>query len=176
MKKILPVLGYLAVLATLVFGIGLLRPREQSARVVGVIRLEPERVWPTLFDAGRWAEWLPPVDRMRTMPEREGNPVWKASGGWGDFEVELTAVKEPYQMNVLIDSEKFSGQWAFDLEPVPAGTRLTITETGEVQNPFFRGLSLFSNPRAEMLETIEALGVLHDTKIAVEEVELESGV
>ena len=37
----------------------------------------------------------------------------------------------------------YGGTWTFDLVPEGAGTRLTITENGEVYNPLFRFLSRF---------------------------------
>ncbi|WP_428261329.1 SRPBCC family protein [Haliangium sp.] len=37
----------------------------------------------------------------------------------------------------------FVGTWTFDLAPDPAGTRLTLTERGEIENPVFRFLSRF---------------------------------
>ncbi|HUD13497.1 MAG TPA: hypothetical protein VMQ56_07565, partial [Terracidiphilus sp.] len=37
----------------------------------------------------------------------------------------------------------YGGSWSFVLEPANGGTRLTITEDGEVYNPVFRFVSRF---------------------------------
>lgn len=37
----------------------------------------------------------------------------------------------------------FGGSWTYELTPVADGTRLRITENGEVYNPLFRFLSRF---------------------------------
>lgn len=37
----------------------------------------------------------------------------------------------------------FGGSWTYELSPTPEGTRLRITENGEVYNPFFRFMSRF---------------------------------
>jgi hypothetical protein len=37
----------------------------------------------------------------------------------------------------------FGGTWTIDLKPEGAGTRVTITEHGEVYNPIFRFMSRF---------------------------------
>ncbi len=37
----------------------------------------------------------------------------------------------------------FGGAWTFTLQPVDGGTKLTITENGEVYNPLFRVMSRF---------------------------------
>lgn len=44
----------------------------------------------------------------------------------------------------IADSDlPFGGSWTFELEPEGAATRLTITENGEVYNPFFRFMARF---------------------------------
>jgi hypothetical protein len=37
----------------------------------------------------------------------------------------------------------FGGSWTYELSPATEGTRLSITENGEVYNPFFRFMSRF---------------------------------
>ena len=37
----------------------------------------------------------------------------------------------------------FGGSWTFALQPAASGTRLSITENGEVYNPLFRVMSRF---------------------------------
>jgi hypothetical protein len=37
----------------------------------------------------------------------------------------------------------FGGRWTFHFEPAAGGTKLTITEDGEIYNPFFRFVSRF---------------------------------
>ena len=39
--------------------------------------------------------------------------------------------------------QPFGGTWTFEIAPDPAGSRLTITERGEVYNPIFRFMSRF---------------------------------
>jgi hypothetical protein len=39
--------------------------------------------------------------------------------------------------------QPFGGTWTFEIAPDVAGSRLTITERGEVYNPIFRFLSRF---------------------------------
>jgi hypothetical protein len=53
----------------------------------------------------------------------------------------------------IVDESAFGGTWTWELEPVEGGTRLTLTERGEVYNPIFRTIGkLFLDQRA----TIEA--------------------
>ncbi len=47
----------------------------------------------------------------------------------------------------------FGGTWTYVLVPDVAGTRLTITEDGEVYNPLFRFLSRFVFSQTATIDT-----------------------
>jgi hypothetical protein len=38
------------------------------------------------------------------------------------------------------DNAPFGGRWIYELEAVPGGTRLTVTEEGWIRNPLFRAM------------------------------------
>ena len=44
---------------------------------------------------------------------------------------------------IAADTESFSGGWAMDIGEFGEVTSLTITETGAIDNPFFRFLSRY---------------------------------
>jgi hypothetical protein len=43
----------------------------------------------------------------------------------------------------ILPGGAFHGSWTWELAPEGAGTRLTITERGTVENPFYRGMMAF---------------------------------
>jgi hypothetical protein len=43
----------------------------------------------------------------------------------------------------IVGETAFGGTWTMAVERTPSGSRLTITERGEVYNPIFRTLSKF---------------------------------
>lgn len=43
----------------------------------------------------------------------------------------------------IIDETQFGGTWTFEIAPTPAGSRLTITERGEIYNVVFRALAKY---------------------------------
>jgi hypothetical protein len=43
----------------------------------------------------------------------------------------------------VVGETQFGGTWTFDIAPTPTGSRVTITERGEVYNVVFRTLSRF---------------------------------
>jgi hypothetical protein len=49
--------------------------------------------------------------------------------------------------------QPFGGTWAFELASEGAGTRVTITENGEVYNPIFRFMSRFVFSETSTLES-----------------------
>jgi hypothetical protein len=49
--------------------------------------------------------------------------------------------------------QPFGGTWTFELTRAGAGTRVTITERGEVYNPIFRFLSRFVFGHTATLES-----------------------
>jgi hypothetical protein len=47
----------------------------------------------------------------------------------------------------------FGGSWTYELEPSGDGTRITITENGEVYNPVFRFVSRFVMGHTATIDT-----------------------
>ena len=43
----------------------------------------------------------------------------------------------------IVGETQFGGTWTIEITPIPAGSRVTITERGEVYNVVFRALSKF---------------------------------
>ena len=50
----------------------------------------------------------------------------------------------------------FGGTWTYELKPEGTGTRLVITERGEVYNPIFRFMSRFVFSRTATMEKMVA--------------------
>ncbi len=165
MKKVLTILGYVLTAGALMFGIGLMRAPQHTLRVASTIRVSPEDLWTTFTNGDRWAEWVPGIDTARPRSSHDGNPVWRIDGDWGNADVEIVAVREPYDIDAIIRGERFSGKWTIRTDPVPVGSQLVITEHGEIENPFFRGLAFFGDSTTEMVELIEALGKLYSVRV-----------
>ena len=43
----------------------------------------------------------------------------------------------------IVDETQFGGTWTFEVTPIPSGSRLTITERGEIYNVVFRALARY---------------------------------
>ena len=68
-------------------------------------------------------------------------------GWWSGAEVKSEVVQSvpPSKLVTRVIGEtQFGGTWTFEIVPTPAGSRLTITERGEIYNLVFRTLARFA--------------------------------
>jgi uncharacterized protein YndB with AHSA1/START domain len=144
MKKLLLflALGLLALVAVVV-AIGYALPQDHTASREATFAVPPSTVFDTVADVARYPEWrrdLAKVELLGNEPLR-----WREHSG-GDaltFEATESRRAERFEVRIADASLPFGGTWTYELMPEPAGTRLRITERGEVYNPVFRFLSRF---------------------------------
>lgn len=144
MRWILIIIGILLGLVALVFIVGLFRPKSHTATHTALLAAPPERVWAEIADVERAPEWVPEVTKVERLPDRDGRPSYRES--FGGFEATtVIRVSEPPLLLVkeIVPGGAFHGSWTWELAPEGTGTRLTITERGTVENPFFRGMMIF---------------------------------
>lgn len=115
MKIALIILAVFVVSIATVAIVGAMLPKEHSATRSAVVRKPPREVYAVIRELAS----TPAYEIVEDQP--------------GQRLVSRIADKNlPY-----------SGSWTYQLEAVPEGTRLTITENGEVYNPIFRFMSRF---------------------------------
>lgn len=152
MKWVLIVLGALVALVLICLAIGALRPRGHVASSRVDLAAGREAVWAVLADFAGWPAWNSAATGMERKPDREGKPVWVVTGGWGDMPYVVDVLEPPARLVTRIPEDAgigFSGSWTYELEEREGGgSRLTITERGEVSNPLFRFMMIFSDNRA----------------------------
>lgn len=109
--------------------------------VIGVIAVVGYQL-PVGHEASRSAEFSKPPDMVYALVSDLKN----YSAWWPDNEttVEVVEAVPPTRLVTKIVGETdFGGTWTMEIVPTPAGSRLTITERGEVYNPIFRTLAHF---------------------------------
>lgn len=123
-----------------IYALGLSYPKEHRAVVQVRLAAPPEQVWAVLHDYGSYPEWCPGVGKMTRQPDKDGHIVWKEEFPESHRLYEFTVDEPPHRLVAKVtDSEQtFGGQWTMELEQLPTGSALTLTEDGEVYNPFFR--------------------------------------
>lgn len=145
MKWLGAVGGGVLALVALVLVVGTLLPEDHRATMHRTVPGSPEAVWEVMTDISGLPDWRPGVDEVERLPDRNGMPVWRESGSTGAMTLEATEWIPPRRMVTRIADEElpFGGSWTFELEPAEDGTRVTITEDGEIYNPFFRFMARF---------------------------------
>ena len=137
------VAGVLCLLVALVLVIGYLLPVGHEASAETTVDRPPARVFALLTDVAgfpRWRSDVKSVDLVAPDP-----PRWVEHGSNGDIAFESVERDPPRRLVTRIADRSlpFGGTWTYELTPAGSGTRLRITEHGEVFNPVFRFMSRF---------------------------------
>jgi uncharacterized protein YndB with AHSA1/START domain len=154
MKRIaLVVLAAIAGLVVVVLGVGYALPVEHVVTRQIALAQPPDRVFALLTaveDYPRWRSDLKAVDVLGRTPLTR----WREHGSHDDITFEMQESTPPSRLVVRVADPDlpFGGSWTYVLVASETGTRLTITEHGEVYNPVFRFLSRFVFGHAATLE------------------------
>ena len=171
MRWIVTAVGALAVLLVIILLFGMTRPVAHSARTRALYPVRPEVLWDTLTHFESWPEWYPEIEGVRRLPDRNGHPVVELTSGWGTVPAELMVFDRPERMQSSLDAGSFRGSWTYTLTPTGGGTMLTVIESGEVDNPFFRAMMVFMDEYATMLAFHRALAARLGVQAAPEKVD-----
>ncbi len=164
MQRWLLILAGAVVALVVVVGIvGLLLPKAHIVSSSRVVAATPEVVWETLTDYARHPSWRSKLKRVERVEDRNGHEVWQDTYEGGEqVRYETTEADPPRRLvRTIADvGGPFSGRWEFSIEPAEGGTRVTITEYGEVPNPIFRFVSKFiighSTSMSQFLDALAA--------------------
>jgi hypothetical protein len=159
MKIVLSLVGVLVLLVAVVVVIGMLLPKRHVASRSAVIQANPERLFALISGS---QEWRPEVKSCELIDGDGGKHFQRETSRRGETVLyELQGSKPPLAIERRIATEHlpYGGKWSFVLEPVNGGTRVRITEDGEVYNPVFRFVSRFVMGHTAMLDAyLKALG------------------
>jgi uncharacterized protein YndB with AHSA1/START domain len=121
-----------------------LQPWHQVARSVS-LRAPRAEVYRVITDFGGAPRWRRGVKRVEFLEPLDGRPRFREHGKHGAITFEATQIVPPQLLVTRIADTGlgYSGSWIYSLAAEGSGTRLTITEFGEVSNIIFRFLSRF---------------------------------
>lgn len=159
MRRLLIALGVLAALIAAVAIVGTLLPSGHIAARSLVLDVPRDSVWGVITDFAAqpaWRKELKKVERVSAGPEGE---VWREDGS-EPLLLQTTELVRPRRLvRTIADSTlPFGGRWVYELASIPSGgTRVTVTEEGEVYNPIFRVVSRFMDPSATIRQYLTDL-------------------
>jgi uncharacterized protein YndB with AHSA1/START domain len=143
-------LGCLAGVPAAIALVGCFLPRYHVATRVLYSQRSAEEVWKVISDFAATSTWHPEVKTVEHLPDERGRDIWRETDKRGyPMLLETVDAVPPERLVRAIgdDGGPFSGTWQFDLAPQDKGCRLTLTERGQIPNPFFRFMfRLFMSP------------------------------
>ena len=122
MRVALWIIVALVALIALLASVGFLLPVDHVASRSAEFNQPPEAVWSLIADPGRYQEWWPGADVKTAVVE---------------------SIPPSRLVTRIVDETQFGGTWTFEISPTASGSRLTITERGEIYNVIFRALAKY---------------------------------
>ena len=144
----------LLVAAAVVTAIGYTLPVAHVAASGALVPAPPDRVFARISDPATYRQWRPDLDSVEVISL---DPLrWREKAGWDVISYEAVERAAPHRFVARIADKDlpFGGTWTWELRPESDGTRVTITEHGEVYNPIFRFLSRFVFSRTATMEKV----------------------
>lgn len=133
------VVGLIAAIATVAIG-GMFMPRHHKASRSLVLSAAPDAVWQVITDFPSHPTWRS-LKSIERAPDINGHPVWREIDKRGEaMPLEFLEMTAPRKLIARIADPNlpFGGTWTWDLAPEGTGTRIRITEDGEIKPPPFR--------------------------------------
>ena len=139
------VAGGLALVAGIVALVGSQLSRSHVASGEVEVPPTPETVWKVITDIDAYPTWRANVTRVERAAERSGPVKWVEHGSDGVITFVVDRADPPRLLIVRIADRDlpFGGTWTYDISRTTGGTRVTITERGEIYNPIFRFMARF---------------------------------
>ena len=161
MQWILFAVGGLVALVLLLILVGLLLPRAHRAASTIQIARPTGDVWSAIRDLGRVPDFWPEVKTSVRQPDRDGHEVWLQTMKNG-FALPLVIEEDnpPARLvtRIVIEGKApFGGSWIYEVAESGGGTRVTVTEDGFVDNPFFRVISKLMGYHSTLDSYLKAL-------------------
>lgn len=144
MQWLLIVVVVLAAAAALAALLGSRLPQSHVAVRQARFDVPPEVVWAAITNVEAFPSWRD-VRTIERLPDRDGKAVWIEQGPSGRITLAVERQEPPRLLVLRIadPSLPFGGAWTYQIDPAAPGSRLTITENGEIYNPMFRFMARF---------------------------------
>jgi uncharacterized protein YndB with AHSA1/START domain len=171
MRLVAVLLGVVVGLGLLIVLVGYLLPVKHVATVSARVPAAPEQVWQALTDVAAYPTWRGDVTSVEMLPADSGRVAWREQGKNGAISFAIEEAEPPRRLVTRITDKAlpFGGAWEYTVTPDGAGSRVQITERGEVYNPVFRFVSRFiMGHSATASAYLKALGARFGATVAPE--------
>jgi hypothetical protein len=141
MKIAIVTVAVIVAIAAIVMLIGASLPKRHSASRSLVVKHDRRAVYNVVRDvesAPRWRDGVRKVEILNDKSFREHSKM-----GVVTYEIVEDVPASKFITRIVDRDLGYSGSWTWVFDDAPGGTRVTITEDGEVTNVFFRFMSRF---------------------------------
>lgn len=141
MRWLLIALLTVVAIAIVVTAIGAMLPVAHTAARSVDLPAPPDRVWTALTDIVDYPKWRPGLTSVTLLSPTS----WRETTHNGSMTYETVRSVPPHLLVTRIADRglPFGGEWEYAINSTATGSRLTITERGEIYNPIFRVVSRF---------------------------------
>lgn len=145
MRIVVILLAVVVGLGLVVVLVGFMLPVKHETTVSAAIPAAPEAVWVVLTDPASYTKWRGDVTSVEMLPADAGRVAWREQGKNGAISYVVEQAESPRRLVTRITDKSlpFGGSWEYAIAGEGAGSRVRITEHGEVYNPVFRFASRF---------------------------------
>jgi len=142
---VLSIVGLLLSLVGITAAIGSQLPVAHVATRSIVIHKSTDEVYKVIRDVGNAPSWRLDVKSVELLGNPEGKLNYREHGAQGavTYELEEEIANQRLVTRIVDKDLGYTGSWTYVLTPENAGTRVAITENGEVSNVMFRFLSRY---------------------------------
>lgn len=97
-------------------------------------------IWDRITQPAGYPSWRSDISSVEVLPPDAGRLRWRERSGSGTMTYIVESAALPVELVARIAEldAPFGGTWTIRLAPDGAGTRVTVTERGEVYNPILR--------------------------------------
>ena len=146
MKWLVRILILVVLLVAVVYGVGSALPEDHVASRSAPFGASPQQVYDTIADVGNYPQWWRQISKVEMLPSEGGHMRFRQQTEAGSITMQVDEASPPsrFVTRIADPDQPFGGTWTFEIVP-DRGTKslLTITERGEVYDPFFRFMSRF---------------------------------
>lgn len=145
MKWLILVVATIALLVVLTALVGSRLPKSHRVFREEALRASPDAIWAAVTGVEAFPSWRSDVSKVQRLPDRDGRPAWVEEGSSGKITLAVERWEPPRILVVRIADPDlpFGGTWTYEITPAAEGSRLRITEDGEIYNPLFRFMARF---------------------------------
>ena len=140
------VFAVLGAVVAAVWMVGAMLPVAHVASGTRVLPRPVDDVYRLVSSVEAYPKWWSDASRVEVLArDSDGRLTFRQHGSDGPIVMQVVEQHPPsrFVTRIADPDQPFGGTWTFELQPEGDGTRLTITERGEVYHPIFRFISRF---------------------------------